>query len=202
MVTYWPFSSSVSWTTQHTPTKTKQPMQLHAVVMGRRLIAFQNLHLSNCSSLQELPTSIGQLTALKTFWGRKNYLHLLANWVHSKAFIWIIVWSCKNYLHLLINWMHYKTFIWMIVRGYKNYVHLLVNWVHNKTLICAGVQACKNYLHLLGCSNLQKLPMYIGWFNALQTFICPGVWINKNYTHFLGNGMHVKSLSCWLNVGF
>jgi hypothetical protein len=29
-------SRLISWTTQHTPTERKQPMQLHAVVMGCR----------------------------------------------------------------------------------------------------------------------------------------------------------------------
>jgi hypothetical protein len=33
---------------------------------------------------------------------------------------------------------------------------------------------------------LQKLPMYIGGFNAFQTFICRGVWTSKNYMYVLG----------------
>jgi hypothetical protein len=46
--------------------------------------------LSRCSSLQELLTFIGQLNALQNldlwaFWVCKNYLHVLANWVDSKA---------------------------------------------------------------------------------------------------------------------
>jgi hypothetical protein len=47
---------------------------------------------------------------------------------------------------------------------------------------------------LLRCSKLQKLPMYIGRFNAFKTFICWGVWVVKNYLHYLGNSMHVKTL--------
>jgi hypothetical protein len=39
----------------------------------------------------------------------------LANWLHFKTFIWIIVWACKNYLNLLTNWMHSKTFICGVV---------------------------------------------------------------------------------------
>jgi hypothetical protein len=69
--------------------------------------------LNSCRSLQELPRSIGQLSALQTLiWmvvrAYKNYLHLLANWVHSKILIWIVVGACKNYLHLLANWVHSK----------------------------------------------------------------------------------------------
>jgi hypothetical protein len=44
---------------------------------------------------------------------------------------------------------------------------------------------------LFGCSNLQKLPMYIGGLNAFQTFIRRVVWIGENYLHLLGNWMHV-----------
>jgi hypothetical protein len=45
--------------------------------------------------LQELPTSVGQLNAFEKLdlgrgcaWGCKNYIHLLANWMHSKSFIY------------------------------------------------------------------------------------------------------------------
>jgi hypothetical protein len=57
-------------------------------------------------------------------------------------------------------------------------------------------------LDLKNCLRLQELPTYIGQFNTFQTFICQGVWVSKNYLHFLGNWMHVKSLSCWLNVDY
>jgi hypothetical protein len=96
--------------------------------------------------LQELPTFIGQLSALQNLiWGHvwvcKNYLHVLANWMHSKAFICGDVQVYKKNLHLLTNWMHSKTLICPIVRICKNYLHLLANWMHSKTFIFKGVQS-------------------------------------------------------------
>jgi hypothetical protein len=52
-----------------------------------------------------------------------------------KTLIWMIVWAYKNYLHLLAGWMHFKFLICTIVQSCKNYLHLLVNWVHSITYI-------------------------------------------------------------------
>jgi hypothetical protein len=39
----------------------------------------------------------------------------LANWMHSKSFIYHSVPTWKNYLHLLANWMHSKSLIYQSV---------------------------------------------------------------------------------------
>jgi hypothetical protein len=84
--------------------------------------------------LKELPSYIGQLNAPQklicegvAIW--RNYLHVLANWMHSKSLIWMGVPSWKNYLHLLVNWMHFKNLIWMGVATWKNtFIYWLVEW--------------------------------------------------------------------------
>jgi hypothetical protein len=64
--------------------------------------------LNGCSKLEELPSSIGQLNALQELdlnecSNLKNYLHLLANWMHFKSlFIKFLQLEniAKKYIHL------------------------------------------------------------------------------------------------------
>jgi len=56
--------------------------------------------------------------------------------IRMRFLICQVVQGRKNYLHLLANWMHSKTLICQVVQGHKNYLHLLANWVHSKTFIC------------------------------------------------------------------
>jgi hypothetical protein len=56
--------------------------------------------------LKELPSSIWQLNATLSWGGCltwKNYLHLLANWMHFNNFLYTSVPTWKNYFHLLVN---------------------------------------------------------------------------------------------------
>jgi Leucine-rich repeat (LRR) protein len=74
---------------------------------------------------KELPSSIGQLNAFQ-----KLNLTTCSNW--------------KNYLHLLANWMHSKCLIYHGVLTWMGYLHRLVNWMHSKCLICKGVLTWKH----------------------------------------------------------
>jgi hypothetical protein len=141
---------------------------------------------------------------------RTTFIYL-ANWMHSKSFIWMGVLSWKNYLRLLADWMHSNSFIWMGVPTWKNYLHLLANWMHSKSFICHGVPSWKNYLHLL--ANWMHSKSFIrmdvrNWENDLhlladwmhsKSFIWMNVPSWKNYLHLLANWMHSKSL-IWIDV--
>jgi hypothetical protein len=101
------------------------------------LRAFQNLDLSNCSRLQKLPTSIGQLNALQNFYlndysnlqklitsirklnalqnfDLNNYSNLqelptsIGQLITSKPLICYVVGTCKKYLCTLVHSMHSK----------------------------------------------------------------------------------------------
>jgi hypothetical protein len=104
--------------------------------------------------LEELHLSIGQLNALqnfiykiffklKTSW--KKYIHLGANWMHSKCFICQGVPTWNNYIHILTNWVKFH---WLGCSKLKKLLSCIRHWMHLKILICVNVSTCKNYLHV------------------------------------------------------
>jgi hypothetical protein len=50
--------------------------------------------------------------------------------------------------------------------------------------------------------SIQCIPNLHLYLHVFLKPSCWGVWAIKNYLHFLGNWMHVKNLSCWLNVDY
>jgi len=144
-----------------------------------QLNALQNLHLYNCSSLQKLPTSIGQLSALQNFdlLGCSNLQEWPTYWLQSKILIWTIVQTYKKYLHLLANWVHSKTLTFQGVEACKiTYIYWPIECIQNFSFLKVFELAKITYvywsiqciwsLHLLRCLNLQKLPTSIEELNA------------------------------------
>jgi hypothetical protein len=105
--------------------------------------------------------------------------------MHSKSLICKGVPTWKNYLYLLANWMHFKSLFIKLLQLesiVKKYIHLWANWMHSKCFICQGVPIWNNYFHLLVTECTWKswfvwmlqlaimIYMYIGQLNAIQKF--------------------------------
>jgi hypothetical protein len=67
--------------------------------------------------------------------------------------------SWNKYIHLLANWKHSKCFIYQNVPTWDNYFPILANWVQSKSFICQGGPIFKNYFHLLVIECIWK-----SWF--------------------------------------
>jgi hypothetical protein len=87
-------------------------------------ISLQEFILSKCSSLQELPRSIGQLNALQEF----N----------------LSLCSSSQELHTLIGQLNaLQELNLSCVQAYENFLHPLVNCMHSKTFICGVFKVAK-----------------------------------------------------------
>jgi hypothetical protein len=140
----------------------------------------------------------------KGVWTWRNYLHLLANWMHWKCSIWLGVWASKIYLHLWANWMHLIGFFYQC----SNSKELPSSIGQLNALRWLFMSKCSNFRELLSsigqlnalerrvlsrCSNLKELPLFVVQLNALQSLHLEGARIWRNYLHLLANWMDSRS---------
>jgi len=117
---------------------------------------------------------------LKTSW--KKYIHLLANWMYSKCFIYQSVPTWDNYSPLLDNWIQSKSFICQSVLIWKNYFHLLVieciwkSWfvwmlqlARITYMYICQLNALQKFL-LWECTDLEELLTFVSQFDAFKEF--------------------------------
>jgi Leucine-rich repeat (LRR) protein len=91
-----------------------------------QLNVLQKLNMHNCSKLQELPTFVGQLNALQNLY--LNHCSRLQELLTSIGQVSALQnHHLDNYSRLQELPASFKTLICTIVQGYKNYVHLLPN---------------------------------------------------------------------------
>ncbi|CAK9857087.1 unnamed protein product [Sphagnum jensenii] len=126
-----------------------------------QLNALQNLHLNDCSSLQELPTSIGQLNALQNLYlrGCSKLQELPTSIGQLNALQNLDLRGCSKLEEL-------PTSIGQLNALQNLYLGRCSKLQELPTSI-GQLNALEN-LYLGGCLKLQELPISIGQLNALQ----------------------------------
>ncbi len=110
---------------------------------------------------------------LKATW--KKYIHLLANWMHSKCFIYQSVPTWDNYFPILANWIQSKIFICQDVPIWKKKISFIGHWMHLKILIFVNASTCKNYLHVHWPIKCTPKVLVVGMYELVGiTYVC---WI-------------------------
>jgi len=133
-----------------------------------QLIALQELDLSWCSTLKELPSSIGQLNALQVFdlSGCSNLKELPSCIGQLNALQVLDLTGCSNLNEL-------PSSIGQLNALQELYLLVCSNLKELPSFI-GQLNAIKK-LVLLWCSNLKELPSSIGQLNAIQKLVCHGV---------------------------